>query len=331
MKKILITGGLGYIGSHTVIDLLKKNYEVHIIDNLSNSSIDMLDKIKTITKKDIPFYKCDISDNEFISEILLKNEIKTVIHFAALKSIPESIIKSDKYYLNNVEKLKSLINCLKNNNVVNFIFSSSASVYSESNSFPVDENSIIDSKNPYSHTKVLGEEFLSHCIDDSFNIGILRYFNPIGNHNSGIIGDYIKKDSQNIIPMILKSITNNSSFNIYGSDYETEDGTAIRDYIHVSDLASAHETTIDFLNKNEGLHIFNVGLGKRTSVLDLIKTFMNVNNCKIKINLQDRRSGDLPICYADNKKIITLQNWKPQYDIADMCKDVYTFLKKNYI
>ena len=188
----------------------------------------------------------------------------------------------------------------------------------------------MDYKNPYSHSKILAEQFLEDSIADDFNVGILRYFNPIGNDSSGLIGDYLKQDSLNIIPMILKSITNKSSFNIYGSDYDTKDGTALRDYIHVKDLASAHESTINFIKRNKGLHVFNVGLGEMTSVLDLVKTFMKTNNCKIDINFLDRRNGDLPICYAVTNKILKLQEWKPQYNISDMCKDIYKFLNKNY-
>ena len=331
-SNILITGGLGYIGSHTALDLLiNTNDHIVIVDNCSNSILSSLQKIQDISKREISFYKADVGDYDLMSEIIKNENIEGVIHFAAAKSVGNSFNKPDYYYENNVSSLMTLINVALRYHVKYFIFSSSATVYSESNQFPVDENGKLGYINPYGQTKLIGEDVLVREHHQSgINIGILRYFNPLGNESKGQLGDPLTPTATNIMPMLYKALQRDDPFFIFGDDYPTEDGTAVRDYIHVNDLASAHRAMLNHLHNQPGCHILNVGLGKGISVLDLISTFNRVNDVKVKIRHQQRRPGDLAICFADTKKIKTELNWQPKHDLGDMCRDAFTFFNNYY-
>jgi UDP-glucose 4-epimerase len=331
-NQILVTGGLGYIGSHTVIDLIDKGYCPIIIDNCSNSNLDVLNKLEQISQKKIEFYNAGFSDQKFLNLIFKKYEINSIIHFAAFKSVPESVQNPLKYYTNNIDNLKALLNFVKDKKIKSFVFSSSAAIYSEENQFPVNENGILGYQNPYAFTKLCGEwlikNFFSYYKD--VNVGILRYFNPLGNHGSGLIGDPLLETSTNVMPLILKSILTKSNFRIYGGDYDTFDGTPVRDYIHVEDLADAHSKVYEFLKTNQGIYTFNVGLGLGISVGQLINKFEKINNISLNAKIEDRRVGDLPICFADNRSIISKLAWEPKHNLDQMCRDAFEFFKNNY-
>jgi len=331
-SNILITGGLGYIGSHTALDILiNTNDNIVIVDNCSNSNLSTLQKIKDISKRKVTFYKADVGDYDLMSEVIKNENIEGVIHFAAAKSVAQSLQQPRFYYENNVSSLMTLLNAVRGCNVKHFIFSSSATVYSESNQFPVDENGKLGYINPYGQTKLIGEDVLVREHRQSgLNIGILRYFNPLGNESTGQLGDPLTPTATNIMPMLYKALQRDVPFFIFGDDYPTEDGTAVRDYIHVNDLASSHRGMLNYLHNQPGFHILNVGLGKGISVLDLVSTFNRVNDVKVKINHQQRRPGDLAICFADTKKIKTELNWQPKHDLGDMCRDAFTFFNNHY-
>ena len=332
-SNILITGGLGYIGSHTALDLLiNTNNHIVIVDNCSNSNLSTLQKIQDISKREVSFHKADVGDYDLMSEVIKNENIHAVIHFAAAKSVAQSLQQPCFYYENNVSSLMTLLNAARSCNVKHFIFSSSATVYSEINQFPVDEDGLLGYINPYGQTKLIGEDILLREHHQSgLNIGILMYFNPIGNESTGQLGDRLTTSATNIMPMLYRALQQNKPFFIFGDDYLTEDGTAIRDYIHVNDLASAHRNVLNYLYNEPGSHIFNVGLGKGISVLDLVNSFNRVNHLDIEIKYQQRRAGDLSICYADAKKIKTCLGWQAKYDLDDMCRDAFTFFNNHYL
>jgi UDP-glucose 4-epimerase len=331
-SNILVTGGLGYIGSHTVVRLVEHGFNVVIVDNLINSNINTLDFLNLLTNKALSFYRLDISDTDGLKKIIAEESIDSVIHFAGLKSVEDSINYPNQYYQSNVIGMLSLLSAIKENNITNFIFSSSATVYSDDNNFPVTEKGILGYKNPYAQTKLISEDILNRFHSQtSINVSILRYFNPIGNIDSGELGDKLTQNSANIMPMIFKSILDNIPFKIYGSDYCTEDGTAIRDYIHVDDLAMAHYETLKFMKKNNGIYTFNIGTGEGVSVLHLLKTFSSVNKVHLPFSFHDRRKGDIGISFANVDKIKNIVGWSHKKNLEDMCVDAYFFLKKNYM
>lgn len=331
--RVLITGGLGYIGSHTVLNILQKTQcEVIIVDNCSNSSVSVLAILENLTKKKINFYQADVQDYSKMVEILSKEKIDSVIHFAAAKSVIGSIKNPQFYYQNNITGLMSLLNAMRCTEVNKIIFSSSATVYSSSNNFPVDENGGLGYSNPYGHTKLIGEDILMREHQQSgIDVTILRYFNPLGNESTGSLGDNINETATNIMPMILKALHQRKEFYVYGSDYPTKDGTPVRDYIHVTDLASAHLLSLKVLGEHSSCQIMNVGLGFGVTVLELITTFNEVNKVKIPIKFKERREGDLSVCFANTNKIKDLLGWQPQYKLSDMCRNAYNFYKKNHV
>lgn len=331
-EQVLVTGGLGYIGSHTVLDLVDKGYDPIILDNCSNSSLDVHSKLEQITKKKIKFYNADFSDLAALDLIFKNHDINSIIHFAALKSVPDSIQNPLKYYVNNIDNLKVFVDFIKEIRIKSFIFSSSASVYCKSNKFPVDETGIVGFENPYAFTKLCGEWLIKESFSNSknINVGLLRYFNPIGNHSSGLIGDKFTDSSSNIMPLIFKSILKKTNFEIFGGNYDTFDGTPVRDYIHVTDLAESHSLMCDFLKDNQGIYTFNVGLGLGISVKQLVEKFEEVNGVSLNAKIKDRRKGDLPVCYAENNAIVTKVGWKPRFGINQMCCDSFKFFKKYY-
>ena len=325
---ILVTGGCGYIGSHTVVELLDDNRDVVIVDNFSNSSPNVLDSIKEITDKDFRFYKIDITNENDLEVVFKENKIDSVIHFAALKAVGESVEKPLEYYYNNLNSTLVLLKLMKKYNVKNFVFSSSATVYGSPKTLPINEDFPLSTTNPYGASKLIIENILKDICkaDSSFNVAILRYFNPVGAHKSGLIGENPNGIPNNLMPYITKvSIGELPFLNVYGNDYDTNDGTGVRDYIHVLDLANGHLKALDKIHTSPGLVIYNLGTGNGYSVLDLVNTYSKVNNVDIPYKIVERRAGDISKCFADPTKANKELNWSCKYNLEDMCKDSYTF------
>ena len=326
---ILVTGGLGYIGSHTVVELLNSNYDVVIIDNLSNSKVDVLKKLEEITKKNIKFYQDDVCNKEALRRVFKENDIDAVIHFAGYKAVGESVAKPLMYYRNNIDSTLSLLEVMTENKCFNLIFSSSATVYGNPKALPIKEDFPLHTTNPYGTTKLFIEYILNdlYISDNKWNITILRYFNPIGAHSSGLIGENPNGIPNNLMPYIVKVANHElDCLQVFGNDYNTIDGTGVRDYIHVVDLAHGHVLA---LNNMKGLNIYNLGTGHGTSVLELVETFEKVNGIEVKKKIVDRRPGDIDACYASCDKAFKELGFKAQYNIEDMCKDAYNYVIKN--
>lgn len=328
---ILVTGGCGYIGSHTVVELLDDNRDVVIVDNFSNSSPNVLDSIKEITDKDFRFYKIDITNENDLEVVFKENKINSVIHFAALKAVGESVEKPLEYYYNNLNSTLVLLKLMKKYNVKNFVFSSSATVYGSPKTLPINEDFPLSTTNPYGASKLMIENILKDICnaDSSFNVAILRYFNPVGAHKSGLIGESPNGIPNNLMPYITKvSIGELPFLNVYGNDYDTHDGTGVRDYIHVVDLAKGHVKAIEHYAK-PGVHICNLGTGTGYSVLDLVKTFERVNNVKVNYVIKDRRPGDIATCYANPERAKKELGWVATKGIEDMCRDTWNYALKH--
>ena len=325
---ILVTGGCGYIGSHTVVELLDDNRDVIIVDNFSNSSPNVLDSIKEITNKNFKFYKIDITNENDLEVVFKENKINSVIHFAALKAVGESVEKPLEYYYKNLNSTLVLLKLMKKYDVKNFVFSSSATVYGSPKTLPINEDFPLSTTNPYGASKLIIENILKDICkaDSSFNVAILRYFNPVGAHKSGLIGENPNGIPNNLMPYITKvSIGELPFLNVYGNDYDTHDGTGVRDYIHVLDLANGHLKALDKIHTSPGLVIYNLGTGNGYSVLDLVNTYSKVNNVDIPYKIVERRAGDIAKCFADPTKANKELNWSCKYNLEDMCKDSYTF------
>lgn len=328
--KILVTGGAGYIGSHTCVELLNKNHSVIIADNLCNSKSETIDKIKQITNKDVLFYQIDVTDEKAVEEIFKNHKIDCVIHFAGLKAVGESVQLPVKYYYNNIVSTIVLAKTCLNYNVNKLIFSSSATVYGENEVPFIETMNLLPTTNPYGETKAMSERILmdvakANC---NFNVTLLRYFNPIGAHESGLIGESPTGIPNNLMPYITQTAKGiRKELNIYGNDYDTIDGTGVRDYIHVIDLAKGHVKAIE--KESNGVNIYNLGTGKGISVLELVNAFEKINNIKIPYKIVARREGDIAECYADASKAEKELDWKAKKDITDMCKDAWRFEKNN--
>lgn len=333
MKNILVTGGAGYIGSHTCVELIKKGYNVIVIDNYSNSSSEPIKRVEKLLSNEIRFYKCDVRDKEELSKIFSENSIDAVIHFAGLKSVGESCKIPLEYYNNNIYGLIVLCEIMKNFNVKNLVFSSSATVYGDNNPPYKEDMPSGLLTNPYGRTKYFIEQILIDLIksDKSFNISILRYFNPIGAHESGTIGEDPSGIPNNLMPYILKvAVGVLPELVVFGGDYDTPDGTCIRDYIHVVDLSKGHLCALNKLFSSKGgLEIYNLGTGKGYSVLELINIFQKVSGVKLNYSIGSRRAGDLAICFADSSKARIELGWKPQYNIEKMCEDSWRWQTMN--
>ena len=328
--KVLITGGCGYIGSHTAVRLLESGEEVVIIDNLINSKIDVLDKIKEITGKNITFYQEDLCNLEELRKIFKKEKFDAVIHFAGLKAVGESVEIPLRYYQNNLVSTMNILSCMQEFNVLKLVFSSSATVYGSPKSLPILEDFPLSTTNPYGTTKLMIEQILTdvYKANNKLDITILRYFNPIGAHKSGLLGEDPNGIPNNLMPYIVKVATKQLPvLNIFGSDYDTIYGTGVRDYIHVMDLAEGHILALK--NKKKGLKIYNLGTGKGTSVLELVNMFSKINNVKVNYKIVDRRPGDIASCYASSLKANKELGFTCKYTLEDMCKDSYNFVKKN--
>ena len=329
--KILVTGGLGFIGSHTVVELLNNNYEIIVIDNLSNSKFDVIDKIKKITNKNIKFYQEDVCNKEALEEIFKENKIDAVIHFAGFKAVGESVEKPLMYYHNNLVSTINLCELMNKYNVKNIVFSSSATVYGEPSDLPIKEDfEVKHATNPYGESKIINEKILNDLYksDNSWNIAILRYFNPIGAHKSGLIYENPNDIPNNLMPYIVKVSTKElDHLSVFGNDYDTIDGTGVRDYIHVVDLAKAHIKALEWTLKNNGYDTFNIGTGKGYSVLELVEEIKKYNNIDVPYKIVGRRNGDIASCYADASHAKEVLNWQSEYDIKDMVEDAYLYTK----
>lgn len=329
--KVLVTGGAGYIGSHTILEILEtRNWNVVSIDNYLNSSEQTYDRIKAISGNEIKYYATDLCDFQGLNEIFKNENFDCVIHFAALKSVPESTEKPLEYYHNNINGLLNLINCCNGNKVKNFIFSSSCSVYGNTNVLPVDEDTAIgEAESPYAYTKQIGEQIINDTVnsDSKMKFISLRYFNPVGGHKTGLNGEVPLQIPNNLVPFITQTAAGiRENLIVYGGDYNTPDGTCIRDYIHVSDIANAHLLAIDRLlaNRNESAHeIFNLGTGKGVSVLEIINAFESVNNLSLNYKMGDRRPGDVEKIYADNSLAREKLQWNPEFGIEEMMRSAW--------
>ena len=327
---ILITGGTGYIGSHTVVKLLEQSEDVIILDNLCNSKKDVLNNIKTITGRHPEFYQADIRDNSAVDKVFEENTIDCVIHFAGLKAVGESVRKPLKYFNNNVAGAINLLMAMEKYNCRKIIFSSSATVYGIAETMPLDENSPLGVTNPYGRTKLIIEDMLRdlYTSDNRVSIVLLRYFNPLGAHKSGLIGENPKGIPNNLMPYICKVAKGELPYlNVFGNDYDTLDGTGVRDYIHVEDLAAGHVKAYGKIKSNRGLYIYNLGTGTGYSVLQVIDAFEKANNVKINYRIAPRRTGDVAIVYADTQKSESELGFKAEYSIDDMCRDSWNFYR----
>ncbi len=330
---VLVTGGAGYIGSHTVIELIKEGYEPVIVDNFSNSHEGVIQILEDITQTTIKYYNADILDQERLREIFKENDFESVIHFAAYKAVGESVQKPLKYYHNNIVGTLSLLEVMSEFDVKNIVFSSSATVYGMDYPSPLKETMLTGRPtNPYGYTKIAMEQILTDMVvsDKEWNVTILRYFNPIGAHESGRIGENPSGIPNNLMPYITQvAIGKRPYLSVFGNDYDTPDGTGVRDYIHVVDLAMGHVKALQQLTSNGGVKIYNLGTGKGYSVLDLVETFKRVNNVDIPYKIEDRRAGDVATCYADPEKAYRELNWCTERNLEQMCQDSWRWQTKN--
>lgn len=331
---VLITGGAGFIGSHAAVEFLNAGYEIVIMDNFSNSKPVVLDRIKEITGKDFKFYKADLLDLASMDKIFDENpDIDSVIHFAGLKAVGESVAKPLEYYHNNVTGTLLLCDSMRRHNVKTIVFSSSATVYGAPEEVPIKETARVgNATNPYGETKVMIERILKdiYVSDKEWNVSVLRYFNPIGAHKSGLIGEDPNGIPNNLMPYITKVAGGKLPYlHVFGDDYNTHDGTGVRDYIHVVDLAQAHLKALESIKERRGIDYFNIGTGTGYSVLDIVKAYKEATGVEIKYEIEGRRPGDIDACFADPTKAREILGWTAKYDITDMCRDSNNWQKNN--
>jgi len=330
--KILVTGGAGYIGSHTCVELLNKNIDVVVLDNLCNSSEDSLKRVQQITGKSLAFYKADLLNTEQIQTIFNDHEIDAVIHFAGLKAVGESVSIPLDYFHNNITGTLNLLSVMKTHSVKNIVFSSSATVYGDPASLPIKENFPLSATNPYGRTKLMIEEILQdlHVSDPSWNVALLRYFNPVGAHASGKIGEDPNGIPNNLVPYISKvAIGSLEELSVFGNDYDTPDGTGVRDYIHVVDLAMGHIKTLPKLFTNPGVVIYNLGTGNGFSVLEMVHGFEAASQKSVAYKIVERRPGDIAACWADPIKAKKELDWEAKKTLVDMCEDTWRWQQNN--
>lgn len=329
---VLVTGGVGYIGSHTTIELIESGREVVIVDNLSNSNIIVLDRIEELTGTRPKFYELDVQDKKKLEKVFEENTIESVIHFAASKAVGESVEKPLEYYSNNLINTLVLLETMRKYNVKNFVFSSSATVYGDPQTCPILEEFPLSATNPYGRTKLMIEDMLRDICkaDKTLNVAILRYFNPVGAHKSGRIGEEPNGIPNNLMPYITKvAIGQLKELSVFGDDYNTPDGTGVRDYIHVVDLSIGHVKALDKLETNSGLVTYNLGTGNGYSVLDMVKAFEKASGRKIAYKIVDRRAGDIAMCYADATKAKNELGWEAKYKLDEMCEDSWRWQSSN--
>ena len=330
---VLVTGGAGYIGSHTCVELLERGHNVIVIDNLVNSSPKAIERVEQITGRHVDFYENDVRDRAALDRIFEKHDIDCAIHFAGLKAVGESVAMPLEYYDNNLFSTVRLCEAMRDHGVKNIVFSSSATVYSGDNEMPLRETSNTGHcTNPYGWTKYMSEQILrdtAHAVDD-FSVSLLRYFNPIGAHSSGLIGEDPRGIPNNLMPFIAQvAVGRRDHLNVFGNDYNTPDGTGVRDYIHVVDLARGHVAAIEYMQTHRGENVFNLGTGQGYSVLDMVKAFERVTGVKIPYEIAPRRPGDLATVYSSPDKSAQLLGWKAQYNLDDMCRDTWAWQSKN--
>ena len=329
---ILVTGGAGYIGSHTCVELLNAGHDIVVVDNLSNSSPKAIDAVKEITGKDFPFYVCDILDREKLSAIFDENKIDAVIHFAGLKAVGESVQKPLEYYHNNMTGTFMLLDVMRKHEVFNIVFSSSATVYGSPKTVPIKEDFPLSTTNPYGSTKLMLERVLSdvYTADNRFSVVLLRYFNPIGAHSSGKIGEDPKGIPNNLLPYVAQvAVGRLEKVNVFGDGYPTKDGSGVRDYIHVVDLAIGHLKAVEKKSGVSGVHIYNLGTGNGYSVLDIIKAFSKACGKELPYVIAPPRAGDIAVCYADATKAKEELGWEATRGIEEMCADSWNWQSKN--
>ncbi|MBT2665605.1 UDP-glucose 4-epimerase GalE [Bacillus sp. ISL-4] len=329
---ILVTGGAGYIGSHAAVELLKNGYNIVILDNLSNSNFESINRVRELTGKDFPFYKCDLLDRDELNTIFENHNFEAVMHFAGLKAVGESVEIPLNYYHNNITGTINLCDLMAKHDVKKLVFSSSATVYGHPESVPIDESFPLSATNPYGRTKLMIEDILRdlYISDSTWRIALLRYFNPIGAHESGRIGENPNGIPNNLMPYITQvAIKKREKLSVFGNDYETHDGTGVRDFIHVIDLVKGHLKALEFLDENNGIETFNLGTGTGYSVMDLINTFSTVNSKEIPYHFVDRRPGDIAICYANPTKAEKVLGWRAEKDLNEMCKDSWKWQTDN--
>ena len=322
---VLITGGAGFIGSHTAVEFLNAGKEIVIVDNFVNSKPCVLDRIKRITGKDFRFYEVDLVDREGLERVFKENQIDSCIHFAGLKAVGESVMQPMRYYYNNITGTLVLCELMQKYGARNFIFSSSATVYGKPESVPIREDFPLSTTNPYGETKLMIERILRDIwvSDNSWSVAVLRYFNPIGAHASGLIGEDPQGIPNNLLPYVSKVAGGKlEKLHVFGDDYATHDGTGVRDYIHVVDLAEAHLKALSYAEGRTGIDYFNVGTGTGYSVLDIVKAYERVSGKQVPYVIEARRPGDIDECYADPRKAYELLGWSARYNLEDMCRDL---------
>ena len=328
---ILLTGGAGFIGSHTIVELFNAGHDVVVVDNLCNSKADVMDKVKEITGRIVPFYEADVRDKNAMNKIFEENKIDAVIHFAGLKAVGESVAKPLEYYENNMGNTFTLIEVMRQHGCKNIIFSSSATVHGDPAIIPITEECPKGQcTNPYGKTKSMLEDVLSDVqkADPEWNVVLLRYFNPIGAHKSGLIGENPNGIPNNLMPYITQTaIGIREELGVFGNDYDTHDGTGVRDYIHVCDLATGHVAALQAIERKCGLAVYNLGTGHGYSVLDVVKAFEKANGLKVPYSIKPRRPGDVATCYCNPEKAKRELGWEAKYGIEDMCRDSWNFQK----
>ena len=330
---VLVTGGAGYIGSHTCVELLEKGYGVVVVDNLCNSNPESLNRVQQLTGKSLKFYEGDVRDGALLEKIFGENEIHCVIHFAGLKAVGESVAQPWRYYDNNLNSTLVLTRVMDKVGVKKIIFSSSATIYTQDNPMPLQESSRTGNcTSPYGWTQYMTEQILSGMAnaDKDWSICLLRYFNTIGAHKSGCIGEDPRDIPNNLMPYITQvAVGRREKLSVFGNDYDTPDGTGVRDYIHVVDLAKGHVAAVEYATKNTGCEVFNLGTGTGYSVLDMVNTFRQVNEVEVPYEIALRRPGDIATCYADPAKSAKVLGWKAEQTLADMCRDSWKWQKNN--
>lgn len=329
---ILITGGAGYIGSHAAVEFLKAGYDIVVLDNLINSHMEAINRVKELAGKDFPSYRIDLMDKEAVDQLFIRHDIDSVVHFAGLKAVGDSVSIPLKYYDNNVAGTIRLCEIMKKHQVKKLVFSSSATVYGMTNRAPINESFPLSATNPYGRSKLMIEDILRdlYVSDPTWSIALLRYFNPIGAHETGRIGESARGTPNNLIPYITQvAVGKRDKLSVFGNDYETHDGTGVRDYIHVVDLVKGHLKAIEYLQNKSGVEAFNLGTGNGHSVLDLVNTFASVSRREIPYEIVDRRPGDVAVSYADATKAEKILGWKAEKSLTDMCADSWRWQKLN--
>ena len=330
--KVLVTGGAGYIGSHTCVQLLEAGYDIVVLDNLSNSSEESLSRVKKITGRDFKFYKADLLDYDATDAVFAENDIDAVIHFAGLKAVGESVSIPLRYYHNNITGTLNLLDIMSKHNVKRIVFSSSATVYGDPHTVPIKEDFPLSCTNPYGRTKLMLEEILRdlHVSDKEWNIAILRYFNPVGAHESGLIGEDPNGIPNNLVPYISQvAVGKLACLSVFGDDYDTPDGTGVRDYIHVVDLANGHLKALEKISSSVGVVTYNLGTGTGYSVLDMVRAFGKACGKDVNYKIVERRPGDIGACYADPEKAERELGFRAEKNLDDMCRDTWRWQSQN--